>query len=145
MVLMSLVKSPIPWILFCFGNTTARPVRGGHADMFGCGYQCQPADCEVVPPRGENLVMEHRNMARDAGVGIASAKTRISYIRTYVRHMTAAPIEGCSQRCQGLHNGPFLPYGSSYLERLAAACRQSLYYWASNLLPPCREDECTDC
>jgi hypothetical protein len=58
--------------------------------------------------------------------------------------MTIAPMKGLTWRCQGLHNDVFLPYGSSHIERLAAAYRRSPQ-WAFNLSPPCREDECIGC
>src|ERR1700730_11465345 len=65
-------------------------------------------------------------------------------VTAYVEYVTAEPLEARSRHCQGLHNSSFLPYGSSHLERSVLAFDRS-FEMAANLLPPRREDECTDC
>jgi hypothetical protein len=104
---------------------------------------------EVVPERLAKSSMEHRNISKDGTVKgpmrgrVPRLESRS--VRTYVGRVTAALIEGQSWRCQGLHNEAFLPYGSLDVERLAAAWPSNASKKASTLLPPCREDECTDC
>src|SRR5258708_1505034 len=51
-----------------------------------------------------------------------SVETRISRVAAYVWRVTAMPVDRSSSPCQGLHNGTFLPYGSSHEAQLAAAC-----------------------
>src|SRR5258708_35606742 len=46
----------------------------------------------------------------------------MSRVEGYVWGVTAMPVERSSSPCQGLHNGTFLPYGSSHEAQLAAAC-----------------------
>src|SRR5258708_24909123 len=63
-----------------------------------------------------------------------SVETRISRVAAYVWRVTAMPVERSSSPCQGLHNGTFLPYGSSHEAQLAAACPSLASEWLS----PCR-------
>jgi hypothetical protein len=61
------------------------------------------------------------------------AAIRICGIKSYVRRVTAAPLEDKSLSCQGLHNATFLPYGSWQVER--SACRIASIRLA-DMLPP---------
>src|SRR5258705_10226264 len=72
---------------------------------------------------------------RRVNAGPIRSQTQILSVTTYVRHVTAAAIEGRSWRCQGLHSDTFLPYGSLQVDRLAAACHRSLR-WAFNCCRP---------
>src|SRR6266550_2333392 len=96
--------------------------------MFDCWYAL------TGRPRGCSC----RRRKRGDGTGTAdrsTAETRFLSATAYVRHVTAAAIEGRSWRCQGLHSDTFLPYGSLQVDRLAAACHRSLR-WALNCCRP---------
>jgi hypothetical protein len=88
--------------------------------------------CKALAQSGETIEMEHRNIGtseqrnkkvRQDGRGQDSNLLRQGI---YVRHVTAASIQGLSQRCQGLHNETFLSYGFSHLERTAPLVHQTL-------------------
>src|SRR5258708_3630059 len=80
----------------------------------------------IVPLKSHG---ERRNTMRGGSV-----ETRISRVAAYVWRVTAMPVERLSLPCQGLHNGTFLPYGSSHEAQLAAACPSI----ASEGPSPCR-------
>src|SRR3982074_1833919 len=114
MVLMSLLKSPIARFLLFREHDSA---RRRHADMFDADVSANGLTTRLFLPSEKTSRGEPWNTARD-GTAKSNAKTRISSVRTYVRRVTAAAIEGRSWRCQGLHNETFLPYGSSHMGRL---------------------------
>src|ERR1700688_4820618 len=113
------------------------------ADMGSCGGRRSALIGDILPALAGSFLVRSQacscrrrkrregnsGTARDGAAGAdgakANAKTRIAHIKTYVRHVTAVRIEGPKPACQGLHNGTFLPYGSSHMGDWPAACHRS--------------------
>src|SRR3981081_3107003 len=144
MVLMSLVKSPIARILFGFGNTTRGP------------FVADTPICSVADTRANQLIARLflakeksgwniGNIAKETGGGTANAK---------VSHPRRKAL--CTACDSHAHPGPKLE-----LSRTAQRGVFALWVFACGaigrrfpsiaskrlptLLPPCREDECTEC
>jgi len=112
------------------------PVRSLTGDPRGCSWE------QARPNGGTGKMAEP---GTGAGRSWGHERARIRRIKTYLGRVTAMPVGGWRRPCQGLHNATFLAYGSFPTKSdWPPPVTQSLR-WAIYLLPPRREDECTDC
>src|SRR5271157_1265886 len=111
MVLMSLLKSPIASILLVPGTPRDPSVPCGHADMFDYQRTANRKAAALFLARAKRRcgTLRRRRIQLKAQF---RRKTRFRCRMAYLGREPAAAIRGRHWRCQGLHKGTILPYGS---------------------------------
>jgi hypothetical protein len=98
----------------------APPFLGGHVGMFDCRWSANRLSAGLFLRCAKTRAMEQRNIESVEIVDIGQGRQRESAAyKSYVRRVTAGPVQCKSLSCQGLHNATFLPYGSWQVERSA--------------------------